>query len=89
MFTESFDVLFGCDGGVLACLYGILFSGQSKCIVAHGVKHIESFEALVTRNDIAGDVSEWMSNMQTTAGGIWKHVEHIIFGLIGVDGNGV
>lgn len=27
LFTESFDVLFGCDGGVLASLYGILFSG--------------------------------------------------------------
>lgn len=89
LFTETLNVLFGGNGRMLSGLDGILFCGESECIISHGVQHIEAIEAFVSGYDIAGDISKGMSYVQTTSRRVRKHVEHIVFGLVGVNGNGI
>ena len=50
------DVLLGGEGRMLASLYGILLRRQTKRIVSHGVKYVESFEELKARDNVGGDV---------------------------------
>ncbi len=73
------DVLVGCDGRMLPSLYGILLGGQTISVVAHGVEHVESLEALVARVDVGGYIAKGMPHVQSCARWVRKHVEHIIF----------
>ena len=50
------DILFGRNGRVLTGLYGILFGRKSVSIVTHGVKHVKSFQTLVTGIDVGSDI---------------------------------
>ena len=66
---------------------GVLFGGKSKRIISHGMQDVESFQSLEAAVDVAGDVSEGMSHMQTGSAGIGKHIEHIAFRPAGVVGH--
>ena len=71
------NVCHGCYFGVLTRLNGILLSRKSVGIISHRVEHVESLLALVSCIDVAGDISEWMSHMQSSSRGIGEHVEYV------------
>ena len=62
---------------MLTRLDGILFCGQAVGVVSHGVEDIEALQTLVAGIDVAGDVAEGMSHVQTCAAGIGEHVQDI------------
>ena len=74
---------------MLAGLNGILFCRQTKGVVAHGVQHIEAFQALVPGEDVAGDIAQRMPYMQARTAGVREHVQHIILGFIRLVGSAV
>jgi hypothetical protein len=45
---------------------GVLFCWKTKAVVSERMKNIETLHAFVSRKDICADVSEWMSNMETS-----------------------
>ena len=63
-------------------LDGILLSGKTEGIVAHGMQHHETAVPLVARDDVRGDIAQRMSHMEPGARGIRKHVQYIEFWLI-------
>ena len=73
------DVLERCLFRVLTCLDGVLLSRQSVGVVAHGVQHVIALQPLVAGIDVAGNVAERVSHMQTGTTGVREHVEHVIF----------
>ena len=73
------NVFNGSHFGVLTGLNGILLSRQTIGIVAHRVKHIEALKTLIARIDVAGYVSERVTDVQAGSAGIRKHVENIEF----------
>ena len=66
---------------MLTRLYRILLGGQSIGIITHGMQHIKTFQPLVTRIDVAGNVTQRMPHMQSCSRGVGEHVEHIEFGF--------
>ena len=64
---------------MLAGLYGILFSGESVGVVAHGVENVEALLAFEACIDVTGYVAERVANVQTCAAGVGEHVEDIVF----------
>src|SRR5579862_577986 len=62
-------------------LNGILFGWQSERIISHRVKHVKTFEPLVAGKNIAGDVAQWVTDVQSRATRVRKHVKDIIFGF--------
>ena len=83
LFAVACNILFGGDGGGLTGLYGVLFGGQAVGVVAHGVQHVETFQAFVACKDVAGYVSEGVSHMQSRSRGVGEHVEDVVFGFVG------
>ena len=81
LLTIATNILVGGDFRVLTRLDGILLSRQSIGIIAHGMQHIKSFQPLVTRIDIAGNVAQRMAHMQSCSRGVGEHVEDIEFGF--------
>ena len=65
---------------VLTRLDGVLFGGQTISIITHGMQDVETLQTLVARINIAGNVAEGMSYMQTCSRRIGKHIEHIELG---------
>ena len=65
-------------------LNGILLSRQSKRVVPHRMQDIESFKAFVATVNITGNVSQWVTHMQSRSTGIGKHVQYIAFGPVGI-----
>src|SRR5437763_12947645 len=49
------------------------------------MQHIESAQALVTRDDIRGGITLRMANMQTCAARIGKHIQDVKFRLRGIE----
>ena len=80
LLTIAGDVLIGGDFGVLAGLDSILLGRQTIGVITHGMQHVEAFQALVTRIDVAGNVTQRMSHVQTCSRGIWEHVENVELG---------
>ena len=78
----SVDVLKGGLLWVLTGLNGILLCRQTVGVIAHGVQNVESLLTLIAGIDITGDISQWMSYMQTCTTGVRKHVENIVFLLV-------
>ena len=74
------DVYSRCLFGVLAGLNGILLGGQAVGVVAHGMEDVEALQTLVAREDVAGDVSQGMTHMQTCSRGVREHVKNIVLG---------
>ena len=82
------DVLLGGDARVDAVLDGVLLGGQTERVEAHRVQHVEALHPLVARDDIGGDVTKRMADVQADARGIREHIEHVILGTGGVEAFG-
>ncbi len=78
------DVLLRRDPRVYAVLDGKLLRRQPEGIKPHGMQHIDILHSLVACENIRGDVSQRVPNMQAHTGRVGKHVQDIIFGLGGV-----
>ena len=74
------NILIGSYLGMLSCLDGILLSGKAISVISHGMQHVKSFQALVTRIDVTGYVAKGMSHVQACSRRIRKHIEHIELG---------
>ena len=77
LLTVAVDVLVGSNLGVLSRLNGILLCRQSVGIVAHRVEYVVSLQTLVACIDVAGDVAQGVSHMESCSRWIWEHVEHV------------
>ena len=73
------DIVHGSHLGVLTGLNGILFGRQAIGVVAHGMQHVETLQAFVARIDVACNVAERVTYVQSGAAWIGEHVEHIEF----------
>ena len=76
---------------MMAGVHGILLSRQAEGIVAHGMEHIVALHPLHTGHDVRCGVALGMARVQTHAGGVREHIQHIILGLgeipdIGMEG---
>jgi hypothetical protein len=79
--AEVVDVLRRAHRRVNAMLQGVLFGGQAKGVVSHGVQHVESLQPFKPAVNVAGDVAKGMPHMEPGPAGVGKHIEHIILGL--------
>ena len=77
LFPIARDILVGRHFRVLAGLDGILLRREAEGIIPHRMQDVEALETLVTREDVAGDVSQRMPDMQAGPGGIREHVQDI------------
>ena len=84
LFAIAVDILESRLLGMLSCLYGILFCGQTIGIVAHRVQHIEPLLPFIAGIDVAGDIAQRVSHMQTCTTRVWEHVKYIEFRAVGV-----
>src|SRR5688500_12449182 len=57
----------------------ILFGGKAESIISHRMKYIETFLSFIACENVAGDIPQRMSYMQTCSTGIREHIENIIF----------
>ena len=78
------DIVLGGDSRMLSCLNGILLGRQSVGIVAHGVENIVALQPLVARIDVAGDIAQRMTHVQSGTRGVGEHIEHVEFLAVGV-----
>ena len=74
LLTVACDVSHGGHLRVLSGLYSVLLSGQSVCIVAHRVEHVEALQTLVACVDVRCDIAERMAYVQTGSRRVWEHV---------------
>ena len=68
------DVRLGGRARVRTCLDRVLFRRQPKGVVAQGVQNVLAQHAVVTGENIRGDVAQRVSHVQACAGGVGKHV---------------
>ena len=78
---EFRDVLAGGDGRMLAALDRVLLGRQPERVPAHRMEDIEPAHPFVTRDDVGGRIAFRMSDVQTGAARIRKHIEHVEFRL--------
>ena len=67
LLAVAVDVGHGSYLWVLTCLDSILLSRQSVSIVTHRVQYVESVQTLVACIDIAGDITKWVTYVQTSS----------------------
>ena len=84
LLAVAVDVLLRGDGGVLTGFDSILLGGESVSVISHRIENIEAVEPLIACIDVAGDVSQRMTYMQSCAGRVRKHVEHVVFRAVRV-----
>ena len=65
------------DRRVLSRFDRILLSGKSERIPAHRMQHVKPAHPLVARDDVGRGVTFRMSDVQTRAARIWKHIEDV------------
>src|SRR4029077_3701771 len=82
---EFGNVLTGGDDRMLAAFDRVLFCRQAKGVPAHRMENIEPAHPFVTRDNVGGRIAFRMSDMQTGAAWIWKHVENKELGLLRIE----
>ncbi len=65
-----------------ACHRGV-FSGHPEGVKPHRVQHVMARRHLVARHHVAHRVVAHVADMDA-ARGVWKHFEHVVFGLRGI-----
>ncbi len=65
LLTVAVDVGNGSYLWVLTSLDGILLGRQSVCIVAHRIQYVVTIQTLVASIDVAGDVTQWVTYVQS------------------------
>ena len=81
LLAVAFNVVFGSNGRVLSGLNSILFSRQSKGIVAHGVQHIKAFQFFETGHNIRSNVTQRVTYVQAGTRRVGEHVQYIVLGF--------
>ena len=71
--------------GMLSGLDRILFGGQSERVPAHRMENVETAHSFVARDDIGRGVAFRMTDVQSGAARIRKHVEHVKFRFRGIE----
>ena len=66
---------------MLAGLDSILLRRKSEGIITHRMEDIEALQALVAGEDVAGNVTEGMADMESRPRRIREHVQYIILRL--------
>ena len=84
LLAVAVDVLLGGDGWVLTGFDGILLGGQSVGVISHRIENIEAVEPLIASIDVAGNVSQRMTYMQSRTRRVRKHVKHVVFRTVRV-----
>ena len=59
------DIFFGGDAWVLAGLDGVLFCWETECVEGDSVEDVFAFHAVVAGHHVGGDVSEWVSDVES------------------------
>ena len=80
-YAADLAILLGEAVGMVAGIHGVLLSGQTEGVVAHGVQHIEALHALHAGHDIGSGITLRMACVQTHAGGVREHIQNIILRL--------
>ena len=87
--AHSLELVLHClyvgDGGVLwvnTCLDSIVFGRQTRRVKAHGMKDIIAGHSLIAGIGICQTIVIPMADVQLGAGGIGKHLKHIVLWLI-------
>ena len=76
--AEVLDVGLCGRGRMGACLDGELLCREAEGIPTHGVEDVKSAGCLVAGKDIGCGVTFRMPDVQTCAGGVGKHVQHVL-----------
>lgn len=82
LLTVVVDVFLCGDSRMCSGLDSILLRWKSVGVVAHRVKHVKTFQTLVTSEDIRCDISERMAHVKTCSRRIRKHIQNIKFRFI-------
>ena len=82
LLTVTGHVVMGGLLRMLTGLDGVLLRREAEGVVTHRMKDIEALQALVAGIDVAGDVSQRMTYMQSRAAGVREHIQHIVFGFV-------
>ena len=82
LLTITAYILFGGYCRVLTCLYSILLSRKTVCIVTHWVKHIVSLQSFETCENIGSDIPERVTYVKPGTRRIGEHIKNIKFLLI-------
>ena len=77
LFAIAVDVGFGSYSRMLTCLDGILFSRKSICIVTHRIQYIKSLQTLVTGINIAGNITERVTYVQSRTRRVREHIQYV------------
>src|SRR5690606_189513 len=75
---EHPNVLLSRRGRMSSCLDRVLLRRKSKGVPPHRMQNIKAPHSLIAGDDIGGRVSLGMPHMQSTAGRIREHVEHVV-----------
>ena len=78
---EGLDVLLGEAVGMVTGGNGVLLGGQAEGVIAHGVQHVVALHPLHPGHDIGSRIALGMACVQTHAGRVREHIQHIILGL--------
>ena len=84
LLTVAGHVVVGGLFRMLSCLDGVLLGRKAEGIVAHGMQYVEALQPRVAGEDIAGDIAQRMAHMQARTTGVREHVQHVIFGFVGI-----
>ena len=84
LFAIARNILHGGHFRVLTSLDSVLLCWQSIRVVTHRMEHVETVQSFIARKNVAGNVTQWVTYVQTCSRWIREHVEHIVFGLAGV-----
>ena len=82
------DVVAGPLAGVTLVLDGGVFCGQTEGVPTHRVQDIEAAHPFIAGQRVADRVVAQVSDVERAAG-VGKHLENVIFGLLGVLFGGV
>ena len=79
LFAVAVDIVDGSDGGMLSSLDSVLFGRKSVSIISHRIEDIKALQAFVTCINVAGNVSQRVSHMQSCSRWIREHIKHVEF----------
>ena len=74
--THVGNVRLGIDARMNAGGDGVLFCGQTKTVVAQGVKNIEALHSFEPGIHVCADVAKGVADVKTSTRGVREHVEN-------------
>ena len=81
---EVLDVIMGHLCRVNVVLNGIVFRGQTECVIADGEQHIVAVHAALAGYHVHSGVGTCMTHMQTLTGGIGELYQSVELRFVGI-----